>query len=160
MMLPQRKTLGHEVPAWVERGAIFFVTICCAERGSNQLCRQEVATVLFEAVEFRQKALRWYVHLLVLMPDHLHALVAFPHDQPMSSVVANFKEMTARKAGIRWQTGFFDHRLRSDESFEEKAGYIRHNPLRDGLVDEAADWPWIWEAGVDGGPSGPALPHA
>jgi len=159
-MLPQRKTLGHEVPPWVRGGAVFFVTICCAPRSANQLCREEIAALLFEAVEFRQDAERWYVHLLVLMPDHLHALISFPEQESMAAVVANFKEMTAKKAGVHWQGGFFDHRLRTDESFELKAAYIRANPVRAGLVDDAARWPWVWEAGVNGGPSGPALPHA
>jgi putative transposase len=158
MLLPQRKKLGHEVPAWVDSGAVFFVTICCAERHANQLCCDDVARVLFEAVEFRQRGLRWYVHLLVLMPDHLHALVAFPSQEAMGAVVSNFKEATAKMAGVRWQTGFFDHRIRADESYDEKAAYIRANPVRAGLVDDNAKWPWVWEAGIHGGPSGPALP--
>lgn len=139
---------------------MFFVTICCAERRVNQLCRGEIAAVLFEAVEFRQQAARWYVHLLVLMPDHLHALVSFPDQEVMATVVSNFKEVTAKKARVCWQSGFFDHRLRSDESFDSKAMYIRANPVRAGLVDEVAKWPWIWEAAINGGPSGPALPQA
>lgn len=77
----------------------------------------------------------------------------------MGAVMANFKEMTAKHAGVCWQRGFFDHRLRSTESYDLKAAYIRANPVRAGLVDEATKWPWVWEAGVNGGPSGPALPQ-
>ncbi len=124
----------------------------------NQLCREHVAGIIFEAVEFRQLALRWYVHLLLLMPDHLHALISFPTQEAMSGVVSNFKELTAKRADIRWQAGFFDHRLRSHESFSEKAAYIRANPVRAGLVERAELWAWVWPATEDGGPSGPALP--
>ena len=158
-MLPQRKKLGHDVPGWVEGRAVFFITICCADRRVNHLCQPKVADSLFEAVEFRQRSLRWYVHLLLLMPDHLHALISFPEQETMTLVVSNFKEMTAKNTGVRWQSGFFDHRLRGDESQEQKAAYIRANPVRAGLVDDERNWPWIWEAGVNGGPSGPALPH-
>jgi len=36
--------------------------------------------------------------------------------------------------GIKWQRDFFEHRLRSDESWREKADYILANPVRKGLV--------------------------
>ena len=41
-----------------------------------------------------------------------------------------------------WQPGFFDHVLRSSESYTEKWNYVRENPMRAGLVDYAADWPY------------------
>lgn len=159
VMFSQRKRLGHSVPGWISSGAVFFVTICCAVRRTNQLCQNEVAGCLFEAVEFRQRAHRWYVHLLLLMPDHLHALISFPAQESMATVVANFKEITAKRTGVRWQTGFFDHRLRTTESYDEKAAYIRANPVRAGLMTPADKWPWVWPAADLGGPSGPALPR-
>ncbi len=142
--LPRRKAPPHGVPSWVQGGAVFFVTICCAVRNENQLCEQEIAATLFEAVEFRQTRGDWHVHLLVLMPDHLHLLVSFPSDEAMKRVISNFKEMTAKKTGVTWQQNFFDHRLRSGESFDEKAHYVRMNPVRKGLVTCAEDWPYIW----------------
>jgi putative transposase len=42
--------------------------------------------------------------------------------------------------GIQWQRDFFEHRLRSDESYREKADYILANPVREGLVKEVKDW--------------------
>ena len=70
------------------------------------------------------------------MPDHLHALLSFPHDLRMKSVISKWKEYTAKHVGIHWQRDFFDHRLRSDESFDEKAHYICTNPVRENLVLE------------------------
>jgi putative transposase len=140
----------------VKAGSVFFVTICCARRVDNQLCRAEVSSVLFEAVEFRQEKGSWHVHLLVGMPDHLHMLVSFPHDEEMKKAISNFKEITAKKASIEWQRDFFDHRLRSHESFDEKAHYIRMNPVRKGLVSRIEDWPYMWMP-TDGA-AGPAVP--
>lgn len=77
------------------------------------------------------------------MPDHLHALVSFPREEEMAGVVRDWKRWTAKKAGIAWQDGFFDHRLRAEESFDEKAHYIRMNPRRAGLND-ADSWKYIW----------------
>jgi len=49
--------------------------------------------------------------------------------------------------GIGWQRDFFDHRLRKNEAYLEKAAYIRMNPVRAGLVASAEDWPYVWEQG-------------
>jgi REP element-mobilizing transposase RayT len=96
------------------------------------------------------------------MPDHLHALVSFPQEECMGILIARFKEITAKRTGITWQRDFFDHRLRTEESFEEKAHYIRQNPVRAGLTADSEAWPWKWEPANPalGGPSGPALPEA
>ncbi|MBA4138615.1 MAG: hypothetical protein C0518_15020 [Opitutus sp.] len=98
-MLPKRKMLQHDVPAWVETGPVCFLTLSCAERRTHRLGDPGVAATIFEAVEFRQRTMRWYGPLFVLMPDHLHAPVSFPALEGMRAVVANFKAMTAKKAG-------------------------------------------------------------
>jgi putative transposase len=151
---PQREKLPHGTPPWVKSDAIFFITICCTLRGKNQLCIEPVAAAIWESIAFRQNRRDWFVPLWLLMPEHLHALVSFPHDSNPAKVIANWKEITAKKTGIMWQRDFFDHRLRSDESHEEKANYIRQNPVRKGLVTKAEDRKFVWEsARPDGGPS-------
>ena len=77
------------------------------------------------------------------MPDHLHSLISLPRDEDLSKIISAWKRFTARDAGIHWQSGFFDHRIRSDESLEEKAHYIRTNPVREGLVAKPEDWPYV-----------------
>jgi len=44
-----------------------------------------------------------------------------------------------------WQRGFFDHLLRSDESYEQKWNYVRENPIRAGLAKSADDWRYAGE---------------
>ena len=39
-----------------------------------------------------------------------------------------------------WQREFFDHVLRSEESYAEKWRYVRDNPVRAGLVSRAEEW--------------------
>ena len=60
----------------------------------------------------------------------------------IAGLVTKWKRFTAKETGICWQRDFFDHRLRDDESFDEKAAYIRNNPVRAGLVSDTRDWPW------------------
>jgi putative transposase len=144
--LPQRRWLHHTPPSWV-KDATFFVTICCQIRGQNQLCHPTASEQLFTALRHYRETQHWYVHLWLLMPDHAHALLSVPSCEDLAKVMAAWKRHTARHAGIEWQKGFFDHRLRSDESFEEKAAYIRQNPVRAGLITNAPDWPHIWTPG-------------
>lgn len=47
--------------------------------------------------------------------------------------------------GRAWQDGFFDHLLRSGESYSEKWNYVRMNPVRAGLVERPEDWPFAGE---------------
>jgi putative transposase len=75
------------------------------------------------------------------MPDHLHAIASFAADERMTKVVCDWKRLTARYAGVKWQRGFFDHRLRSRDEFEMKSRYIRENPVRQVLVNNAEAWP-------------------
>ncbi len=84
------------------------------------------------------------MHVALLMPDHLHALVSFPPEGEMQKIIRQWKSFTARTLNISWQRDFFDHRLRREESFLEKEDYVRANPVRAGLVGNAEAWPYVW----------------
>ncbi len=88
----------------------------------------------------------------VLMPDHLHLFAAFsPLAPALSEWVKGLKRAAAtalREAGFArpyWQKGFFDHLLRSTESYNQKWAYVRENPVRAGLVQQASEWPYQGE---------------
>ncbi|MDD5349181.1 MAG: hypothetical protein PHQ12_03115 [Chthoniobacteraceae bacterium] len=135
--------------------SIWFITICCAERHRNQLAQEPIAAALLQSALFFHER-RWFIRLFLLMPDHLHALLEFPRAEKMKNVVSAWKKYQAIRYGILWQRDFFDHRLRRDESFEEKASYIRRNPVRAGLVQAPEEWPHaIAFDGRDGTPCRP-----
>jgi len=168
---PQGKKLPHERPLWLRpEDEIFFITVCCEPRGKNQLCYSNIGRAIFDSVEFRNQNAVWYAHLVCLMPDHLHALISFPYERPMRQIIADWKRFLATKLKIEWQRDFFDHRLRKEESYREKADYIRANPVRAGLVTQLEEWPYFWTADPQesassedralrgGAPGGRALP--
>ena len=121
---------------------MFFITLCCEIRGQNQLCLPAVAEIQFAAARHYHENQDWFLRLLLLMPDHLHALIAPAPDRKLHELVGNWKRFVTGKTGIGWQKNFFDHRLRNDESWEEKAAYIRANPVRAGLLGENETWPY------------------
>lgn len=86
----------------------------------------------------------------VIMPDHVHLFVRGPDDFQLSSWVGMLKQALAKLIALTtmsavWQRGFFDHLLRSDESYAQKWNYVRENPVRAGLVTNADDWPYAGE---------------
>jgi putative transposase len=144
MKLPQRRRLYHAAPSWVASDEVFFVTINCAQRRTNQLCQSASANALLEAARHYHQQNRWFIYLFLLMPDHLHTLFSLPPDENLKAVVRGWKRYTAKAARIVWQDGFFDHRLRREiESREAKASYILQNPVRAGLTAQPDDWPYV-----------------
>jgi putative transposase len=135
-----RKPLQHVPPAAVH-DSWFSITICCRDRAQNQLCLDRVAAGLIEAAVFYQRQSRWTLHIFLLMPDHLHMIASFPHQESMSEVIRSWKRATARRHGIVWQRNYFDHRVRPEDGLQQKTDYIRQNPVRAGLVSDSNEWP-------------------
>ena len=146
-LLPQRRRLCHVPPAWVKFSSLYFITICCERRGINQLCFPKVGGDLLKSAMFYHETQRWWMDTFLLMPDHLHGLLAFPKMEDLGTVFRMWKGYQYKQLRIEWQEGFFDHRLRSDESAEEKRQYILLNPVRAGLVARAEDWPYVIRGG-------------
>ena len=144
MNRPQRGRLPHEVPSWVPEGSFFFITINCAARGPNQLCRAGLGDAVLAAAAHNHDKLAWHCRLLLLMPDHLHALLAFPPEPGMRKAVENWKHYLAAQHKIAWQRDFFDHRLRTHHEEQAKASYILMNPVRRGLCERVEEWPWVY----------------
>jgi putative transposase len=87
----------------------------------------------------------------VVLPDHLHLFVALPDDVKLGDWVGTLKRIIAQAVGADssgdpiWQRGFFDHVLRTKESYAEKWSYVRENPVRAGLVSSTDQWPFCGE---------------
>jgi putative transposase len=144
MDLPIRTRLPHTIPQWVSNGSWFFITINCIPPGKNQLCRAGVGDKVIAALAHNHEKQAWHCRLAMLMPDHLHAIIAFPPEPGMMIALKNWKRFVARKIGIEWQRDFFDHRLRNDQEEQEKTSYILMNPVRKGLCERAEDWRWVY----------------
>ena len=101
------------------------------------------------------------------MPDHVHFFCAAEHDaKTLAEFVRLWKQWTTKgikavESGIAgprlasaataaravvadirrvWQREFFEHGLRSEESYAEKWEYVRQNPVRAGLAVSAEEW--------------------
>jgi type I restriction enzyme R subunit len=73
----------------------------------------------------------------VVMPNHVHLLVAFPDEESLLKQCESWKHFTATQINRRlgrkgrfWQQDGFDHLVRTPERFEELRHYIADNPKR------------------------------
>jgi putative transposase len=131
---------------------IYFVTACTLNREAV-LATREAHEAFWEFARAGE-AHGAYVGAYVIMPDHLHLFVALEQNRRLSDWMKSLKNSLSkalRAAAIpasHWQKGFFDHVLRSDESYSQKWEYVRDNPVRAGLVKTWEEWPYrgeIWD---------------
>jgi REP element-mobilizing transposase RayT len=125
---------------------MFHVRIRAAATQSTPLTELRLAGLLIDAARQYHASGCWWCELLLLMPDHLHALLVFPRETSMSTVVRNWKRCMARLHGVAWQSNFFDHRIRHEKERDETWRYIRRNPVAKGLCASEEDWPFLWSA--------------
>ena len=96
----------------------------------------------------------------VIMPDHVHFFCSPQRDsRTLSQFVGAWESWTSRQIGMLregqisggptrtplWQPEFFDHLIRSNESYNQKWEYVRDNPVRAGFVSTANAWKYAGE---------------
>ena len=137
------------IPVWLpwDRRVIYFVTICVTNR--QVVLANETAFNAFKAAIGKLE--NWRILAAMLMPDHLHVIVA--PIESRNAKLGNFSAALKRwmrqelNASWNWQPGCFDRLLRSDESLHDKWLYVQENPVRAGLVEHWKDWPY--QIGLD-----------
>ena len=146
-------------------GRARFVTFCTHRKLpilGNHLYRDKVVSRLYETCKDHRLKLLGYV----VMPDHVHLVLVPPEEVELGPIVGELKRIMARdihkllkgsqsdlggellvrrdgkeKMAV-WQRRCFDHNCRTEESVWEKVNYCHNNPVRRGLVRQAADWRW------------------
>ena len=127
------------------------------------LASNDIAAIM--AAEWRDARDRhgWVIGRYVIMPDHVHFFCrAELAAKPLPIFMQKWKQWTSKRmareigvagmgrrglkgSGTVWQEEFFDHVLRSRESYAQKWQYVKENPVRAGLVKNFDDWPFQGE---------------
>lgn len=163
--IPARKETGHTVVQqhfrgyqrcsridYADSGNVFAVTICVKPRRSAFVASRTNEQLISEMKNLQEEGF-WGVYLFCIMPDHLH-LVVSPGAQGLSEAIKRLKGRMATWWRLHgdgkplWQKGYFDHRLRSEEGFDDKCQYVMQNPVRAGLVSDTETYPWMGNLGL------------
>jgi REP element-mobilizing transposase RayT len=128
--------------------SVVFLTVCTKNR-KRVLAMPDVLPLLCQSWH---EARSWMVGRFIVMPDHLH-LFCTPAESVGRSLdqwVRYWKTLASRRwprpeQQPIWQLDFWDTQLRAGWHYDEKWEYVRQNPVRAGLVTEAAAWPYQGE---------------
>ncbi len=120
------KHLRRLEQVWIP-APIYFVTICAANR-EPRLASEAFHPIAREVWTNCERLYGWSVGRYVIMPDHVHFFCCDTREEKtLSLFIGKWKEWTAKYAARRllftmplWQEEFFDHVLRSSESYSEK----------------------------------------
>lgn len=142
---PIRRQPAHGVLVRPKDPTIVFLTVCTKNR-EKWLAQPEVHRTLCQVW---QKAQAWRVGRYVIMPDHIHLFAAWIDGSIELENWTQFWKSQFTKShpehSGRWQAGHWDTRIRGVKSYESKWEYVRHNPVRHGLVANADEWPFQGE---------------
>jgi putative transposase len=144
------KHLRRLESVWLEQ-QLYLVNTGTYQR-SPVLATDSMAGEVIAALEEASQAAAWRVGRYVVMPDHVHFFCTpTPDAHRMSDFIGRWKSLATRRvwrlghSGRLWQREFFDHLLRSDESYAAQWEYVRQNPVRAGLCETPDDWPYQGE---------------
>ena len=124
------------------------VTVC-TENKERILGSEVNARIVANELLKTAKDLGFNILCYCLMPDHLHVIVS-PGESTLSlskflnifkgRTTAIFRERKDLKK--IWQRSAFDHVIRTEENLKGIIEYIRNNPVRKGIVENADDYPY------------------
>ncbi|MGA8598750.1 MAG: transposase [Bryobacteraceae bacterium] len=120
-----------------------------ARTGPFYLRQPAIADMIIEVIHHNEHALgRYSLHAFAVMPNHVHILVS-PRVPP-PQLTKTLKSYTAKRANQIlgrtgnpfWQEESYDRLVRGPGEWDRIRMYIEQNPVRAGLVREAAEYRW------------------
>ena len=142
----------RRLPHYQKADTPIFVTF---RKGTRQPLPDAARSIVLQHCLYGDR-IRFRLHAVVVMPEHVHLLVTPLRDAHgdmfrLSEILRGIKGASAKSvnqllggSGPLWQEESFDHVLRSEESLQQKIEYIRQNPVRRGLVKTPEDYRWLW----------------
>ena len=142
--LSKRKRIRLSYGAY-RKGYAFSITIATYQRRPWFRLYPELAGAAMRLFPEMVEPGQTLLFSFCIMPDHVHLLLK---DKDIVDFVRLFKGRLAPLARrlehgpALWQSSFYDHALREEESLEKVACYIWRNPVRSRIVSCASAYPW------------------
>jgi putative transposase len=122
----------------------YFVTFSTFQRMRLFVVENYARLFLKSLYGYRRQG-AFHLHAFVVMPEHVHLVITpkLTLERAMQLVKGGYSHAHGSEFGRKreiWQRGFTDHRIRDAADFELHCGYIHRNPVKRGLVQNAADY--------------------
>jgi putative transposase len=145
----------------LQPGGSYFFTVVTYQRRSI-LCDEPIRRALKKAIAKVRINRPFIIDAWILLPDHMHCIWTLPQDDTDFSsrwrLIKSDVSKTCReqyhqqdllspskkkhREATLWQRRFLEHRIRNEDDFSSHVDYIHHNPVKHGLVNNAAAWPY------------------
>jgi len=145
------------LPHWEGPGEAYLLTFALRRPPVVDLTEERYGRLVVDALRFFDGK-HYDLYDYTVMPDHVHVILkpiaSAGKSGGLSRITHSLKSWLAHRInelagreGDVWAKGSYDHVLRNQKDYEEKAAYILDNARRRGLVDDPAAWPW-WGTGA------------
>ncbi len=136
-------------------GGTYFFTVTLRDRSSDVLVRH--VGLLRDAFRRVWTERPFTIDAIVILPDHLHAIWTLPdgdadYSGRWRAIKSHFTHelrisgmplISDKRGEYRlWQRRFWEHTIRDDTDFQRHVDYIHWNPIKHGLTQCVADWPY------------------
>jgi REP element-mobilizing transposase RayT len=126
---------------------IYFVTKRRAVGVEVDLSKPPPADEIVGALFWLLEQQRIWLPGFVLMPDHLHPVLAPRATFSLKQVLHSLFSFSAQRInqrfqrhGALWMEEYFEHHLRDRDEVRPCLNYLHLNPVRRGFVQQATDW--------------------
>lgn len=142
--------------AWHPGGTYFFTVNLLQRQGNDLLVRH--IELLRSTVDLVRRRHPFQIHGWVVLPEHLHCVIELPvGDADFATrwrlIKIGFSKAlpkTERLSEVRirrgergiWQRRYWEHLIRDERDFQAHMDYVHINPVKHGLVQRVADWPY------------------
>lgn len=136
-------------------GGTWFFTLTLADRQSRLLV--DKVALLRQAYSQTQRSRPFQTLAICILPDHFHAIWTLPEgdadfaarwsqlkstfSRQLPATPRNASQLRKREKGI-WQRRYWEHQIRDESDLQRHVDYIHFNPVKHGLVERVADWPY------------------
>ncbi|WP_435950241.1 REP-associated tyrosine transposase [Psychrobacter sp. DM8] len=143
------------------QGATYFFTLVSYNR-RKILCEPDFLKAFKSSIRQIQQQYPFEIIAWVQLPDHIHCIWQMPENDANYSMrwsqikrlttqacpqyhstkdALSLSEVKRNERGI-WQRRFLEHQIRNESDFIKHMDYLHYNPVKHGLVDKVADWPY------------------
>jgi putative transposase len=137
-------------------GGTYFFTVNLLDRQSHLLTTHIAA--LRTAVAAVKAKSPFHIDAWVVLPNHMHCLWTLPLDdtdyaarwRAIKTAFSKSIAPTEHRSPVRqqrnergiWQRRFWEHTVRDEQDYAAHMDYIHFNPVKHGLANTAAEWPF------------------
>ena len=155
LSMPPVRAKKHRLHPNAYKGQKNVAFTCCVEGRKRLFDDRTVVAATLAILEEQTRKYGCLVGVYCFMPDHLHLVLCGQHERSdAKKAVDEFKARTGLWLGehrptFAWQDDYHDHIIRKGDDWRRQVFYVYNNPVRAGLVKDAAAWLHTGTIGFD-----------